>query len=84
MGYSDPPSLNILTQDILFEKLPKKRSGRSRTSEDGEVQAVSEPPGLPCGENDAETDDSLPRLSVGGGETSHRHIPRGGEGRKES
>ena len=23
MGYSDPPSLNILTQDILFEKLPK-------------------------------------------------------------
>jgi len=24
MGYSDPPSLNILTQDILFEKLPKR------------------------------------------------------------
>jgi hypothetical protein len=45
---------------------------------------VSEPPGLPYGENDAETDDSLPRLSIGGGETSHRHIPHGGEGRKES
>ena len=49
----------------------------------GEAQAVSEPPGLPCGESDAETD-SLPRLSVGGGETSHRPVPRGGEGGKES
>jgi hypothetical protein len=40
MGYSDPPGLNIMTRDILFEKSPKLRPvgyDTSQLSEHAEV-----------------------------------------------